>query len=704
MIGSRLLFSGYGCGFKSRPLHAGFLGQDALLVHDEAHLEPAFQTLVEAIEAEQLRARDFRRLRILQLTATARQGGGGFALSAADLQDGEIATRVTARKGISIHSVPDKKALASTACERAMQFRNSGSAVIIFLRALADVESVSHKLQKEGCQVQRLTGTLRGYERDLLMRNDPILARFLHGSTLAPLAGTVYLVSTSAGEVGVNLSAEHAICDLTPIDSMIQRLGRINRFGRGDAQVDLLPVPMPEKPFPFDEACGRTLALLNELPLREDARLDASPLALSRLDEARRLAAFTPQPEILPSNDILFDTWALTSIRGELPGRPAVADWLHGVESDEPHTAMAWRLEVGLITGALLEAYAPADLLEDFPLKPHEVLRDASYRIVEQLEKIAGRVPDAPIWVVGSDNEVEVKTLSEFAAGGDRKRRARELSDCTVVLPPIAGGLEDGFLAGASAFSESREYDIGDQWTDEKGVLRRRRVWDQEIPARGMRLIRTIDLRFGQEESGEEDNSPRLWSWYVMAAAGDDDGSRVATAPQELSWHCDTAEAYAARLAGALALEPIEARALELAAAWHDRGKNRELWQRGIGNRQYPRGGAGKVGWQTGCDRLEPLPPRIRFVTGSGKRRFRRGIGCRDAGVGAPSDSGPSWQGKTSFSGSRSIRPERFGGAMPARRQGNTGALCAAAEAVRPLGIGLSRVAVARRRRAGVAE
>ncbi|MEJ7639904.1 MAG: hypothetical protein WKF75_18525 [Singulisphaera sp.] len=35
MIGSRLLFSGYRIGFRSRPLHAGFLGQDALLVHDE---------------------------------------------------------------------------------------------------------------------------------------------------------------------------------------------------------------------------------------------------------------------------------------------------------------------------------------------------------------------------------------------------------------------------------------------------------------------------------------------------------------------------------------------------------------------------------------------------------------------------------------------------------------------------------------------
>lgn len=38
MIGSRLLFSGYGVGFKGKPLHARFLGQDVLLVHDESHL------------------------------------------------------------------------------------------------------------------------------------------------------------------------------------------------------------------------------------------------------------------------------------------------------------------------------------------------------------------------------------------------------------------------------------------------------------------------------------------------------------------------------------------------------------------------------------------------------------------------------------------------------------------------------------------
>src|SRR5439155_7558970 len=79
MIGSRLLFSGFGVGFKAKPLHAGFLGQDVLLVHDEAHLEPAFQKLVEAIRVEQKKEPipfgDEMRLKVIALTATSRESG-----------------------------------------------------------------------------------------------------------------------------------------------------------------------------------------------------------------------------------------------------------------------------------------------------------------------------------------------------------------------------------------------------------------------------------------------------------------------------------------------------------------------------------------------------------------------------------------------------------------------------------------------------
>ena len=77
MIGSRLLFSGYGIGFKTKPMHAGFLGQDVLLVHDEAHLEPAFQNLLTEIVNEQRRCKEFGQFLLMELSATSRGNGSG---------------------------------------------------------------------------------------------------------------------------------------------------------------------------------------------------------------------------------------------------------------------------------------------------------------------------------------------------------------------------------------------------------------------------------------------------------------------------------------------------------------------------------------------------------------------------------------------------------------------------------------------------
>ena len=112
MIGSRLLFSGYGVGFKGKPLHAGFLGQDVLLVHDEAHLEPAFQKLMEAIEKEQSdheASVPWPKLRVMELSATSRGAGGVFGLSDEDRANKEVAKRIEAKKLVTLHKLDDEK-------------------------------------------------------------------------------------------------------------------------------------------------------------------------------------------------------------------------------------------------------------------------------------------------------------------------------------------------------------------------------------------------------------------------------------------------------------------------------------------------------------------------------------------------------------------------------------------------------------------
>ncbi len=255
MIGSRLLFSGYRIGFKSRPLHAGFLGQDVLLVHDEAHLEPAFQDLLIAIKKEQERCREFQSFHVMELSATSRRTDTPLTLTEADKSNPEVKNRYEAKKSIHLHEIADEKKLSDKISDLALNFKETKQSVLIFVRLVEDVEKIMKKLPDE--HSRQLTGTLRGFERDRLV-NDDIFRRFLPGA--APGTETVYLVCTSAGEVGVNISADHLICDLSTFESMAQRFGRVNRFGhRDDTQVHVV------HPKDFDEKSDWELCRKNTL-------------------------------------------------------------------------------------------------------------------------------------------------------------------------------------------------------------------------------------------------------------------------------------------------------------------------------------------------------------------------------------------------------------------------------------------------------
>ena len=645
MIGSRLLFGGYRIGSKSRPLHAGFLGRDALLIHDEAHLEPAFQTLAESIVQQQkedsqnaAEARQLNhQLKLVSLTATPRNDAEeSFHLESGDNNNEILFQRLHASKNLdlhSLHSISDpKQELTKKIVELAWQHRNCDQPILIYARKVDDVKKIVDGLIKSDKSLSKrvlsLTGTMRGLERDELTKN-PIFQRFLpkknktnervssvgNHDQLSLLSAeppletgnqidesqsnseeTVYLVCTSAGEVGINLSAKHLVCDLTAFESMTQRFGRVNRFGDPEplpedrqTRIDVVhPSEMEEGKSHYNAALKKTLQILQSL------NGDASPHSLSKIPAEERQAAFSPEPEILPTSDILFDAWTMTTVQGALPGRPPLADYLHGVlEGDPPQTEIAWREEVERITGDLLQEHPPEDLLEIFPLKPHELLSDRSDRVFKHLQKIAELHPDKPVWLIDEQNRVEfLSEQGEPLKMSDLTEKER-IQRKTVLLSPEVGGLSKGLLMSRETEKDDlTPLDVSCEWEDENGQPRRKRSYSREDVPTGWRLVRTINLSQSEEdevETDEEESSDRkIWYWCENPRRGDGEGYTSAEKEVSLENHTNDVAQIAEEFAKRLKLDAEIALSLKWAARWHDLGKNRELWQRSIGNPEYP--------------------------------------------------------------------------------------------------------------------
>ena len=127
MIGSRLLFEGYGVSRKMRPYHAGLLGADTLVLLDEAHLVPPFEALlVEMTEnAGRYGPRGEKlggllpKFRLLPLSATGRrQATQPFSLEERDFRNPDDATvleRLFAEKRLILQELEDKELLTTFA-------------------------------------------------------------------------------------------------------------------------------------------------------------------------------------------------------------------------------------------------------------------------------------------------------------------------------------------------------------------------------------------------------------------------------------------------------------------------------------------------------------------------------------------------------------------------------------------------------------
>lgn len=611
MIGSKLLFSGYGDGRYGRTHHAGLIGQDALIVHDEAHLTPAFNDLLHAVSQEQKRettrqdkpVANVRPVRVIELTATRRESGAvPFRLEREDEDDPIVQERMTATKRLYLYSVSTDsvtdKILGLGAAHRDLRCK-----VLIYVRtpeqAQKIVSALTKSLGEDGKErVAILTGTIRGHERDVLVARNPVYRALLEPDL--HVEKTVYLVSTSAGEVGVDLDADHLVCDMATLDALIQRFGRVNRrggIGRA-ARVDVVGVDeTKERPSDLDKTIAATKDLLQKwMKSEENDYIDVSPRKLrqrlAEMDSEAIQAAFSPRAPAPLLTDILLDAWSLTSI-DKMPGRPEVAPFLHGLTFDPPETYVAWRREVSILDAAGVDDASLRDWFRACRIDSRERLRDREDLVKKALAALLNNLQkkdsslDLPIVLLSESGAAEWSRLSALANGDTN------LAYRTVVLPVEAGGLdENGMLDPKGETSSGRAPDVAEHDATERRRERwlHRRSSDGEqyerlslgevfdaIPSELREKVRIPLRQADEEEDGAEALDLVLLVSPVQSAL---DNPETTSARQTLAAHTDSIVEQISRIAERLGLdEPIRT-ALITSARWHDKGKDRAVWQR----------------------------------------------------------------------------------------------------------------------------
>ena len=668
MIGSRLLFEGYGVSRRMRPYHAGLLAIDVLYVLDEAHLCPPFEALLRQVEQNcqhELGGQSDNTphsppFRLMSLSATGRNtnpvGGSTFRLDEEERHEPLVRQRMWATKRMQIEEIDDPKSLVPRMVEQAIELgaRDTPNRVLVYcnsrktaVEVKGRIDKLCRQMRKEGALTtehysELLVGERRVYERKEL--ECWLEAHGLLGGSSTRPKVPMFLIATSAGEVGIDLDADHLICDLVAYERVVQRLGRVNRRGGEGRQAAVHMIAAPPstpKASDSDEVLAtlrQRLAALRTLPRDVDGYLDASSSAISdsKVNPENASAielATTPAPLYPRLTRPLMDAWSMTSLDTH-EGRPEVAPWLRGWEDDEePQTTVIWRKHLPHtrrgdqvdLSGSLATQFFRAA-----PVHGTEKLEAPSSRVFDWLLKRANNaqlssrdhacfMPPHEIAAIvlnhAAEHEAHLKlsqlrrlSVSAKSLSNREKRekelwKTRKLPGSLLIVDARLGGLTDGMLDEKSKIAPSPSADADERW------------WSLREDTTSMRTRPTIGFRVEEltkDSDGEGLSHPvdeKEWRHAqtfetAYSAAGDvlgglailkhiehetDEESRsIASATQTLADHAMQAAECARDIATRLNLPKDEGNAIAIAAEMHDDGKAATRWQDAM---NAPKGG-----------------------------------------------------------------------------------------------------------------
>ena len=362
-IGSRLFHRGYGTSPTSWPIHAGLLGNDALLLIDEAHCSQAFvQTLGKF---EQLREREAATSGLpwaaTAMTSAPSESKDAFTIGREDLEHPVLRKRLSASRPLSLRVASgrqDKDFIASmrdAICEKVA----IGTTVLAVANRVRTARAIHAAIEKlpasQRPETILLTGRSRGHDREkLLARCGSRLMAGRDRAAYCELPGLV-VIATQWVETGADLDADVLVTEACPIDVLRQRLGRVNRLGERDASACVV-VARQELAWDgngeplVDAIYGTAVAETWSWLTREQAlsALDGGTLAFEQRSANHPPALVTPS---LPA-PILFpaycELWAQTEPAPASSPEPSV--FLHGPERGLPEVQIVWRVDLDRTT------------------------------------------------------------------------------------------------------------------------------------------------------------------------------------------------------------------------------------------------------------------------------------------------------------------------------------------------------------------
>ena len=353
-VGSRLLFRGYGVSNIMKPVHAGLIGSDCLILLDEAHLaEPFRQTLdwVQMYKGVNWREKQNANAPWGSALLTATPGEkptDSFSLDGEDKSNQILKKRLGASKRAKFKEVADDQRITALVEEVQKTLKKDIEVIGVVVNRVARARSVfrhlTEKFSPEETECLLLIGPARPVDRDRLAdRLAPIRT-----DAERKLDKPLILIATQCIEAGVDIDLDALVTEAAPLDCLRQRFGRLNRAGRDietyavivAAKSDLLK--STDDPV-YGKAIKPAWDYLKKARCKQgrDRIVNFGVSAFSVHMKPDALAQKADAPVLLPAHlDLLSQTAPIPA------ADPEVSLYLHGAERQPNSVTLIWRADI----------------------------------------------------------------------------------------------------------------------------------------------------------------------------------------------------------------------------------------------------------------------------------------------------------------------------------------------------------------------